>query len=76
MIGVILASGLPRAWPAVVSLVGHHDTRRDVRTGIKGGFELRRVAHLATGQVEIERIALEVGLNPHFSPNQVHRASE
>jgi hypothetical protein len=33
---------------------------------IKGDFELRGVARLATGQVEIERIAIKVGFEMDF----------
>lgn len=51
---------------AVISFVGDRHTRRDVRTEIERGLELRGVAHLAAGQVEIERIAIEVGLEVDF----------
>ena len=51
---------------AVISLVSHRHARRDVRTEIKGSFELRGVAHLAAGQVEVERIAVEIGLEMDF----------
>jgi hypothetical protein len=47
---------------AVVPLVGDRKAWSDVRPKIKGNFELRYVVHLTTGQMEIEWIAIEVGL--------------
>jgi hypothetical protein len=47
---------------AVVSLVGHGDAWADVRPDIERGLELGAVAGLARCQVEVERIAVEIGL--------------
>ena len=52
--------------PAVIPLVGDRDARRNVRTEIEGGLELRGIAYLAAGQVKIERVAVEVGLEVDF----------
>ena len=51
---------------AVISFVGDRHTRRDIRTEIERRFELRGVAYLAAGEVEIKRIAIEVGLEVDF----------
>ena len=51
---------------AVISLISDRHPRRDVRTEVKGSFELCGVANLAAGQVEIERIAVDIGLEMDF----------
>jgi hypothetical protein len=45
-----------------VSLVAHRGTRRDVRSKIKQGLELRAVARLTAREVEGQRQAIEVDL--------------
>ena len=61
---------------AVVALVGDRDPRGDVGTKIEGSLELGRVARLAPGQMEIERIAIEVGLEMDFGREAATRAAE
>ena len=55
--------------------VSDRHARRDVRAKIEGGLELSGVAHFATGQVEIERIAVEVGLEVDFRREAAARAA-
>ena len=43
-----LRQGCGAVNPRVISLVGHHDARRDVGAEIQGGFELSAIARLAT----------------------------
>ena len=47
---------------AVISLIGHRDARADVRADVERYLKLRAVARLASGQVEVERTAVEIGL--------------
>jgi len=61
---------------AVVSLVGHCDARADVRANVERCLELRAVARLARGQVEIERVAVEIGLEVDFGGKAATRAAE
>ena len=61
---------------AVISLVGDPHARCDIRANIKRRFKLRCVAYLATGQVEIERIAIEIGLQMDFRRKAAPRAAE
>ncbi len=46
----------------VVALVGNGDSRADIGSDIERGLELGTVAGLATGQVAVERVAVEIGL--------------
>ena len=61
---------------AVISLVGHRDARADVRADVERCLELRAVARLARGQVEIERVAVEIGLEVDFGREAATRAAE
>src|SRR6478672_3128120 len=47
---------------AVISLVRHRNARTDVWSDVERSLELCAVAGLATGQVEVERVAVEIGL--------------
>ena len=60
----------------VVTLVGDGDARCDVGTQAEGGLELRGVARLAAGQVEIERPAVEVGLEMDLRREAAARTAE
>ena len=51
---------------AIVSLIRHRDARADIRTNVERCLELRAVAGLASGQVEIKRAAVEIGLEVDF----------
>jgi hypothetical protein len=61
---------------AVVSLIGHRDARADIRADVERYLELRAVACLARGQVEVERIAVEIGLEVDFGRKAATRAAE
>ena len=61
---------------AVVSLVGHRDARTNVWADIERGFELCAVAGLARGQVEVERMAVEIGLEVDFGREAAARSAE
>ena len=60
----------------VVPLVGDRDARGDVGTNIERSLELRGVARLAAGQVEIERSAIEVGLEMDFRREAATRTAD
>jgi len=60
---------------AVVSLVGHRDTRTDVGSDIERGLELGGIAGFAAGQVEVERVAVEIGLEVNFGREAATRAA-
>ena len=51
---------------AVVALVSDDDAGPDIRSEVHQGFEMRTVACLATGQVEGDRQAVEVGFQVDF----------
>jgi hypothetical protein len=51
---------------AVISLVRHCNARTDVWADVERRLELCAVAGLATGQVEVERVAVEIGLEVDF----------
>jgi len=61
---------------AVVSLVRYRDARADVGTDVERRLELRAVAGLASGQVEVEGIAVEIGLDVDFGRETAARAAE
>jgi hypothetical protein len=61
---------------AVISLIGHRDARADVRADVERCLELRAVACLAWGQVEVERTAVEIGLEVDFGREAATRAAE
>jgi hypothetical protein len=61
---------------AVISRVRHRDARTDVGADVERCLELRTVAGLATGQVEVERVAVEVGLEVDFGRETATRAAE
>ena len=70
------ASAAARFASAVISLVGHRDARADVRADVERCLELCAVADLATGQVEVERVAVEIGLEVDFGREAAARAAE
>ena len=61
---------------AVISLIGHCDARAYVRADVERCLELRAVARLASGQVEVERTAVEIGLEVDFGREAATRAAE
>ena len=61
---------------AIISFVGHCDARADVRADVERGLELRAVAGFAAGQVEVERMAVEIGLEVDFGREAATRAAE
>ena len=61
---------------AVIPLVGHRDARANVWTNVERRLELRAVAGLARGQVEVERTAVEIGLEVDFGREAAARAAE
>ena len=69
------SGGLPIE-PAVIPFVGNRHARRDVWTEIERSLELRGVAYLAAGQVEIEWITIEVGLEVDFCREAAARMAE
>jgi len=62
--------------PAVVSFVGDGDARLDVRADVERGLELGAVADFASGQVEVERAAVEIGLEVDFGGKAAARAAQ
>ena len=61
---------------AVISLIGYRDARADVWPDVERGLELRAVAGFATGQVKVERMAVEIGLEVDFGREAATRAAE
>ena len=61
---------------AVIPLVGHRDARADVGADVERGLKLCAVAGLATGQMEVERVAVEIGLEVDFGREAAARAAE
>ncbi len=61
---------------AVIALVRYRNARTDVGADIKRGLELGAVADLATGQMEVERVAVEIGLEVDFGRKTAARAAE
>ena len=61
---------------AVVSLIGYRNARADVWPDVERGLELRAVAGFATSQVEVERTAVEIGLEVDFGRETAARAAE
>ena len=51
---------------AIIPLVGHRNARADVGTDVERRLELFAVASLAASQVEVERVAVEIGLEVDF----------
>jgi hypothetical protein len=62
--------------PGVVALVGNDSARPDVRADVEQGLELRAVAGLAAGQMEVERMAVEIGLQMDLAREAATRAAE
>ena len=60
----------------IISLVGERRPRRDVGADVKRRFELCAVAGLATGQMEFEWEAVEVGLEMDFARESAARTAE
>jgi len=61
---------------AVIPLVRDRDARADVRPDIKRCLELGAVAGFTTGQMEVERVAVEIGLEVDFCREAAARAAE
>lgn len=61
---------------AVIALVRHRDAWAGIRSNIERCLELCAVTDLATGQVEVERIAVEIGLEMDFGREATTRAAE
>jgi hypothetical protein len=61
---------------AVISLVRHRDARADVGADVERRLELCAVAGLAAGQMEVERVAVEIGLEVDFGREAAARAAE
>jgi len=61
---------------AVISLIGHRNARANVRTDVERGLELSAVARLAWAQVEVERMAVEIGFEVDFGREAATRAAE
>ena len=60
----------------VIALVGEHRARVHVRPKIQQQFEQRAVAGLAAGQVEGDRLAVEVALEVDLGGEATARAAE
>jgi hypothetical protein len=60
----------------VISLVGQRRPGFDVRADVEQDLELRAVAGLAAGEMEIERVAFEVGLEVDFRRESATREAE
>jgi len=61
---------------AVISLIGYRDARADVWADVERCLELRAVARLAWGQVKVERMAVEIGLEVDFGREAATRTAE
>jgi hypothetical protein len=61
---------------AVISLVRHRDAWADVGADVERCLELCAVAGLATGQMEVERVAVEIGLEVDFGREAAARTAE
>jgi len=61
---------------AVIPLVRDRDARADIRPDVKRCLELCAVAGLTAGQVEVERVAVEIGLEVDFGREAATRAAE
>ena len=61
---------------AVISFIGHRDAWADVWADVERCLELRAVTRLARGQVEVERTAVEIGLEVDFGREAATRAAE
>ena len=60
----------------IIPLVRHRDARADVWADIERCLELYAVAGVAAGQVEVERVAVEIGLEVDFRRETAARATE
>ena len=60
----------------VVAFVGQHGSRPDIRSDVEQCFELPAVARLATGQMECERLAVEVALEMDLGREPATRTAE
>jgi hypothetical protein len=61
---------------AIIPLVRYRDARADVWADIERCLELCAVAGLAAGQVKVERVAVEIGLEVNFRRETAARAAE
>ena len=69
------ALGAPIFAP-ITPLIGYRDARADVWADVERCLELRAVAGLARGQVEVERLTVEIGLKVDFGRKAATRAAE
>jgi hypothetical protein len=77
--GVSEKSGLS-AWSrpvglAIIALVRYRDARADVRPDVERCLELGAVADFTAGQMEVERVAIEISLEVDFG-REAARAAE
>jgi uncharacterized protein YhjY with autotransporter beta-barrel domain len=61
---------------AVIPLVRYRDAWANNRADIERGLELSAVACLTTGQMEVEWVAVEIGLEMDFGREAAARAAE
>ena len=60
----------------IVAFIGDHRPWRDIRSDRQQGFELTAVGGLCTGQVEVERQAIEIAFDVDFCAKSTARAAE
>ena len=60
----------------VVAFVGQRGARSDIRPDVEESFELAAIARLAAGQMECERLAVEVALEMDLGREPAPRAAE
>ena len=70
---------LPRGRPiglGIIAFIGESSARRDLRTEVEQSLEVRAVADLASGQVEGDRLAVEVALEVDLGREAATGAAE
>jgi hypothetical protein len=61
---------------AIIALVRYRDARADVRPDVERCLELGAVADFTAGQMEVERVAIEISLEVDFGREAATRAAE
>jgi hypothetical protein len=61
---------------AIITLVRDREARSDVRSDIERCLELSAIAGLTSGQMEVERVAVEIGLEVDFGREAAARAAK
>ena len=61
---------------AIIALVRYRDARADVRPDVERCLELCAVAGFTAGQMEVERVTVEIGLEVDFGREAATRAAE